>query len=205
MIEGSYVYRLDGSVLPIEETFTASGSSWSSRRASGGVSIQVSATLSAEGRVELARVSWRSDLAIDLEVTRASDRILWARDGADAEGQPSTSERGFPNDVHVFPLLRCFQGLTVRALAEAGPEGRTVLVPDITDPADPVRLLIPRLDVRRATEQDDGTYRYVGGSYEDGAVCEVGDDGLLERYRWDQPGTGLWDVRLRRSDQVPTT
>ena len=80
-----------------------------------------------------------------------------------------------------------------------------MLVPDITDPADPVRLLTPRLDVRRATRQDDGTYRYVGGSYEDGALCEVGDDGLLERYLWDQPGVGRWDVRLRRSGAGPTT
>ncbi len=203
VIEGAYVYRLDGVVLPIEETFSIAGGAWTAKRSAGGVSIAVSATVSASGRLERARVSWRSGVAVDLDVSRTADQVIWVRDGVDAEGQPSSAESRFAGDTHVFPLLRCFQGATVRTLAEAA-GGRAVLVPDITDPADAGRLLTPRLDVRRATEQDDGTFRYVGGSYEDGAECEVGADGLLECYRWDQPGIGRWDVRLRRSGTAVT-
>ena len=204
VIEGVYVYRLDGVVVPIDESFLVRGRSWFSQRAAGDVTIEVEATYGEAGEVDRAVVRWRSGASVDVEVTRTGEAVVWSRVRMDVAGRESSESR-FPSGALVFPLLRCFQGATVRALAESGEHGREVLVPDITDPADPVRLLTPRLDVRRAAREDDGTYRYVGGSYEDGALCEVGADGVLERYRWDQKGVGLWDVRLRRSGPGGTT
>ena len=61
VIEGAYVYRLDGVVVPIDETFYGARPSWSSRRAAAGVTIEVAATCVPRRGADQAVVRWRSD------------------------------------------------------------------------------------------------------------------------------------------------
>lgn len=201
-MNGRYLYTLDGAEVPIEETFTRDGVQWSACRRTADVTLSVQATMSSDGDLLSARVDWVGVESVGVDIARRQGSLSWlvTRTGSSENGPPPLAEHTVPSNAHAFLLLRCFQGATIRTLAAAGHGGALVVVPDIADPSLVDRLLTPRVDRRHVTRLDDGSYLYVGGSYDSGATCTVGADGLLERYIWDQPGVGVWDVRLRRRD-----
>jgi hypothetical protein len=193
-VQGFYRYQLDGRAMPIEETFTKHGSGWTARRRSDAATVTVEATAESDGSLSDVRVGWDGSVRRELRVIPGGRGRLWQINS----GEGTASEEEVDGGALLFPLLRCFQGAAIRAIHAAGPDGCRVVVPDITDPADSERLLCPRFDTRRVTRTGDGSYLYVGGSYDSGARCAVATDGLLERYSWDQPGVGRWLVTLER-------
>ncbi len=180
--------------MAIEETFINDGPRWSARRRSEAVTLTVEATSEYDGTVSDLQVGWDGAVRRALRVTEDGGRRRWQI----SSGEGTSVEETVDGDPLLFPLLRCFQGAAIQAIHAAGPAGRRVVVPDITDPGAVERLLTPRLDTRRVTRTEDGSYLYVGGSYDSGARCVVGADGLLERYTWDQAGVGRWLVILDR-------
>jgi hypothetical protein len=194
-MRGSYIYLLDGRQTQIEETFRIDGQLWLSTRRAAGTTLTVEAAQTPGGGFDDVRVSFRTETGCrDLAIVRERGRWCWEL-SFESGGPVSETVDG---TAYVFALLRCFQGHAVQAIHAGGTDGLLVAVPDITVPSGHERLLRPRLDLRRVSRGDEGWFDYVGGSYEHGAACLVGADGLLERYTWDQPGVGVWDVRLDR-------
>ena len=52
------------------------------------------------------------------------------------------------------------------------------------------------LSERTVERLPDGAYHYRGGEYDDGARYELTEEGLLQRYVWQQSERELWEVEL---------
>ncbi len=193
-MRGRYRYLLNDAQVDVEETFSHERASWQSRRIAGGVRLEVEATVDGAGVFDEVLVEWvGAGLQRSLTVSRRADGWCWA-----LAGPTGSEELIVASSAYFFPLLRCFQGQVVTTIEEAGPEGLHVVVPDIRDPSDGDQLLRPLVDRRAVTRRPDGIYEYLGGSYDAAARCTIGADGLLDRYTWEQPGVGNWDVQCER-------
>jgi hypothetical protein len=197
VISGRYVYRLDGAVQPIEETFEAADGRITSRRVAAEGAIVL--TVEREGATALIALDL-PDASARAEYAGIEPGVVEVRRTVNGERRPD--DRVAARGMLLFPLLRVFAGDVVRAVAAGGAGGRVVLVPDIRPGCAPEDLLAPVLDVRTAEpvgpprEDLSQAYGYVGGSYEDGAVFRVRPDGLLAAYAWRQPEVGTWEVDL---------
>ncbi len=196
---GSYDYLLDGSPSGVTETFRVSSDGptapWeleSVRRAPGGVVLRVqgSGAGALEGTIEIRFESDESELR---EVGYVFERGMLSV-VLDGQRDPVATDR----EAVLSPLMRVFQGPAIGALLEVGGHGE-VVVPAL-DPTDPVKLLLPTVEVRRAeatSTESDGTRRcnYIGGNYDAAASFWIDPVDRLVRYVFDQ-GDRRWDVRL---------
>ncbi|MEE2003087.1 hypothetical protein QWY20_16630 [Alkalimonas sp. MEB108] len=99
---------------------------------------------------------------------------------------------------HFFPLLRVFSGAMVLALQQEQP----LLLPNLELGADAQRLL-PLWDRRQSflleKNSTHSTYAMQGGHYRpDNARFVLAQDGLLQRYHWQQTDALRWDIALER-------
>ena len=210
VVQGEYVYRCDGRVAPVTESWqllqVGDGYEISSARVVSGLSL----VLSAHARIEkgaLARCVLRWCVQ---NGTKCLATAAYRRDrGHPASGVYRFRREGLPaasvpaSGVHYFPLLRVFSGQLFGALAKEQGKGE-VLVPWIQNPAQAERLFTPDLSTRTLEylgehEAADGLgqldrYRYAGGQYEQGAEYRL-CAGLLWEYRWRQ-GDRAWRVQL---------
>lgn len=134
-----------------------------------------------------------SGQSISAEYDWGDGMLVWSRsDGAGGERQ-------FDEAVWLFPLMRVFTGDVLLALGSRGGEGE-VLVPSIKTPDQPETLFLPEVSVRQVSELAPGCFLYGGGEYEESATCWLDDDGLMQKYRWQQSADQLWTVSLHRND-----
>ena len=101
----------------------------------------------------------------------------------------------FDQPTCFFPLMRVFSGDTLRAIVANGGCSQ-VLVPSIKTPEQRDSLFRPLLSERTVERLPDGAYHYRGGEYDDGARYELTEEGLLQRYVWQQSERELWEVEL---------
>ena len=218
MLSGSYHYSLNGKPTEVREAWSLQGDligecRITSTRAAPGVDIHVAA-LVAHGAVQKFDVQWcaRSAKNISAHYELCGDRPVVTRRGiGDREDKKMklTTEALYEAPL-LFPLMRIFTGpLIVRLLARHG-EGAIVL-PDVSDPADEMKLLKPLVSERSAKllgeeliatmdgeEQLCRRCEYSGGLYTADSRFWLATDNLLERYQWQQSPELFWDVRLHR-------
>jgi hypothetical protein len=184
---GKYVYKRNGEVVAMEETYEVALHGVSSRRTTPtGVTIEVVAT------------------AVDIVVT--FDCILSTRTVNGTVDPPWFGHREV--SLVASPLLRIFQGPAIKAVVSRGSQGPgeepsevPVLLPWLSNPTDHARLLTADVQHRRAWA-DPGTdpfqgapaYQYLGGNYEDSARFWIDDNDVLQRYVWPQDQSTTWDV-----------
>lgn len=188
-LSGRYRYQLNGEPVAIDERFeiAADGHISSTRETPSGVRITVDAHPSL---LDFAVTMAYPGATIEANYEIDADEVRCTR-GAAVE----RAER--PSDLVISPILRVFQGPAIRSTASAGADGSaSVLVPWIYDPNNRDRLLGLNIEQRRAFVEDDGSYRYVGGNYDDTARFWLDDNGLLTRYVWHQSDSHRWEVRL---------
>ncbi|MBB3047964.1 hypothetical protein FHR99_002230 [Litorivivens lipolytica] len=94
-----------------------------------------------------------------------------------------------------FPLMRIFSGEILLSLLANGGSGQ-VLVPSIKSPERRETLFRPLFSERSVEALGSNTYHYRGGEYDDGARYELNDEGLLQRYSWQQSENQFWEVEL---------
>jgi hypothetical protein len=205
---GRYLYERNGESVDIIEEFDIIGDGCvlplradsalvrSSRTTSTGVSIGV---VSDATRVEVVFTS--EDNTVSSVFTQNGVNMVCARTVNGAE-TPTTSH---PFPTVVSPILRVYQGPAIAELARqhrassdvsGQPEPATVLIPWIYDPANTGLLLTANIEHRRAWTELDGTFRYVGGNYDDAAVFELASDDTLTSYVWSQSPDTIWTVRI---------
>jgi hypothetical protein len=192
---GRYEYRLGGELQPLTETFVIDGLRVASRRSApdSGVDLAVEAVYLAAGDPSPVAASLGLEMPgvrATAEYRVADDRIRLTRT---VDGEVTVAE--LPGPALLLPLLRIYAGPVVRALADSD-AGLAVCTPDIRPGTEPADLLAPLIDHRTAEPIDGrpGVFRFVGGSYEDGAEFTIGADGLLEGFTWAQAGVGAWQV-----------
>lgn len=146
-----------------------------------------------------------SGQAVSAEYQLADGRLSWSRNDGSGGDEPIGA------GVWLFPLMRVFTGDLLPVIEAGGGEGE-VLLPSIKTPDRPETLFRPLLSTRRAVRLEDGSpccYRYEGGEYEQGALCWLREDGLLERYQWQQGDQFFWEVDLEpdapQSSEISTT
>jgi hypothetical protein len=101
--------------------------------------------------------------------------------------------------AHFFPLMRVFTGAMVTALVNAGGEGE-VIVPHIAHP-EPEKPIFQPTRSQRLVERMDGLapiYLYRGGPYEKPATILLNNEGMMERYCWEQSDVETWVCRLEK-------
>ena len=185
-LSGRYLYELNGERVAIDERFEiAHGRISSTRVTPSGVRLKVEGCAAL---LDFMVTMTFPDRTIDAYYEIDADEVRCTR-GAAIE----SADR--PIDLVVSPILRVFQGPAIRATASTG--SASVLVPWIYDPSDRERLLGINIEPRRAFVEGDGSYRYIGGNYDDTAQFWLDDGGvLLDRYVWHQSDTQRWDIRL---------
>lgn len=207
---GDYVYRCDGHIAPLSESWQLLqvGDRYEivSERVVPGQALVLSAWAQIEqGAIRRCLVQWRGQGGTKCQAVAAYRRdhahparavYRYRRDGLPAA---SVSAGG----MHYFPLMRIFSGQLFGALMRERGRGE-VLVPWVQDPTQADKLLTPDLSTRTLeylgeAEAADGLgnlecFRYAGGQYEHGAEYRL-RDGLLWEYRWRQ-GESTWRVQL---------
>gem|GEM_PF-3480840 len=108
------------------------------------------------------------------------------------------SDRPLAN-AHFFPLMRVFTGAMVIALMQKGGQGE-VIVPHIAQP-EPDKPIFQPMRSQRSVQRMAGlapVYLYHGGPYEKPATILLNNEGLMERYTWEQSDTETWVCRLEK-------
>lgn len=207
---GSYRYRLNGEIAPVEESWTLTESTGcvqfvESRRTAGDVSLAVTAEL-ASGRVQSCDVEWQSASVpcVHARFELTGPGVIWRRTvgNSAAEGLVSSESR---EEVLLYPLMRIFTGPVIRTLARTGGEGQ-VLVPDISI-ADQAELLLPDVSIRKAVCEGEDHLKehpgiscqrwlFIGGQYGETARFWLDEQSRMLRYRWLQSESQLWEVDL---------
>jgi hypothetical protein len=218
MLSGSYQYSLNGKPTEVRETWSLEGDlpgecRITSTRAASGINISVTA-LVLHGAVQNFSVQWCTGSAenISAHYELRGDRPIVTRRGmGDTEEEKIEVAVETLNQAPLlFPLMRIFTGpLIARLLAHDS--GGTIVLPDINDPADELKLLTPLVSERSAklvgeeliaaTDGEEQLCRrceYSGGQYTADSHFWLADDNLLERYQWQQSIDLFWDVRLQR-------
>lgn len=218
---GRYTYLLNGSEAGVTETWAVfpqpdgSRAIRAARSAPGfGSSIEVDAVERA-GWITEFEICWRNASEGAVAQVVARYRISESQVSVERSinsGPNLQSQIPAPRELVVSPLLRIFQGMAIRRVAELGGGARVpVLVPWILDPKDGERLLTPLLDHRCASRVGPASielggrqvaaqrYSYVGGHYDDSAEFYLGEDDLLLRYIFREDEKKIWDVRLVES------
>jgi hypothetical protein len=219
LASGRYHYVLDGREQDISEPWSirqfpdGARLIWSERRSPRhGLVLSVQA-LERGGAVIEFDVSWQQQpvaAVIEARYRLRADSLRVSR--SDGAGPEQVVERAVAEDERPLlasPLLRVFVGPVIDRLLALGGVA-SVVVPFIADPRDRAELLLPRIGERRATLLAAGVPAWDGADAPDSRCCEyqgdqyapgtrfwLGPDGLLQRYTWDQPGHGRWDVRLK--------
>jgi hypothetical protein len=123
-----------------------------------------------------------------------------------ADGQSSQASIELGSGRIFSPLVRVTFGSVLRALL-GSPHGAEVIVPDIRDPADALRLLAPHIEQRHAQLVGDDTILlygtpthalkvdYATAASDDCFTYWLNDRDLVLRYQM-QRGAQLWDVFL---------
>ena len=168
---GSYRYLRDGALLGVSDTFTIDGASIHSvREQTGGVRMEVDAMVDTTGLVGRFDLQWTH--GVEGQIARRLVTYALADGELTVTVDGATRRQAVPPDTVLFPLLRVFQGAVILAVADAGPVGRTVIIPDLHHLADPERLLLPTVETRtaRCLSSDDSTgvstYSYEGSVYD---------------------------------------
>lgn len=146
---GTYRYRRDGVLLGVSDTFTIDGASiHSMREQTGGVRMEVDAMVDTTGLVGRFDLLWTH--SAEGQIARRLVTYSLADGELTVTVDGSTRRQAVAPDAVLFPLLRVFQGAVILAVADAGPAGRTVIIPDLHHLADPERLLLPTVETRTA-------------------------------------------------------
>ena len=209
---GSYVYRRDGDVAPITETFsfeeTGEGCLTRSTRdaPSFGTRIEALAWSDApfSARIERFEVtSWRDGVRVPASYSREGTRVTVEREAAVGETAWSLLASA---DTLLYPLMRVFLGPLILAAARRG--NATVVLPSILDPADAVAWLSPISEIRTARLMSKGEtplggsgpsadrYQFLTSRYDADSSFWIDSSGQLVRYSFPEPSGALWDVRL---------
>ena len=206
MLSGSYRYRLNGEVAPVEEHWSLTDASAGTRRGeswrrAGDTRVTVTAEIQS-GAVRACEVEWQSPdiprIAAQFEHTGSAIRWRRTQGSAVAEGDAGTA-------AILYPLMRVFTGPVISALAAKGGAGE-VLVPDIST-ADVETLLLPQVSLRRVVcEGEDHLqdypgrrcrrWQFIGGQYDPTAKFWLDEHSRLLRYQWTQGENQLWQVEL---------
>ena len=201
---GTYRYRRDGVLLGVSDVFWVDGASVRAvREQTGGVRMELDATIDGLGLVRRFDLVWTHPADGQIARRFVTYELL---DGSlevtvDGVGQMLT----VAPDTVLFPLLRVCQGAAILAVADAGPIGRTVIIPDLHHLSDPEKLLYPTVEIRTArwlsTDASSGvsTYSYEGSVY-DGSARFFIDVGRRQMtgYRFPQADGSVIDVQLER-------
>ena len=200
-MQGGYRYWRNDELMPLEESFSIDGASVRGLRDQpGGARMEVEAKLNDHGLVESFALEW-THLG---EGHVARRRVTYRRMnvGVDVTIDGSLERLEVAPDALLFPLLRVFQGPLIVAVAAAGVDGRTVVIPDLHALTDPARLLRPTVEVRiaqrleRAVENGDAMYTYEGRVYDGDARFSVDDaTNALTSYRFPQSEGVVFDCR----------
>lgn len=205
---GRYRYLLDGDPAGVDERFMVGEVAGGAVRVR---STRVSATPVSRLEVDARLTPGRWDVLVRWTgsapgVIREATATIAASGGTVATTRTIDGERSDETTTtgSLYPLVRAFTGLQVLA-SVAGPHG--VVVPDVADPSDGRRFLVPVPSERSAVllgertvvvdgvERAGSAYHWVGGAYPDGAEFVVDPGGLLLEYVVDQTA-GRWRVCL---------
>lgn len=210
---GRYVYLADGQAADIDETWEVvergdERHTRSTRCVPAARSVLAVESIQRNGRWRTCDLQWRHS-PDDGSQARATASYRFGEGGIEVRLTPPA---GAVKTVRVAacaifsPLLRIYAGETIHRLCRCG--GGRVLVPWIGPPDQAQRLFLPQYSERRVRKvgaariRVDGRSRrcaefdYSGGPYVPGARFWVDANGLLLRYRWQQPEGADWDVRL---------
>lgn len=210
MQTGTYIYYSSGQLTDIRETWlihTNSDSTYiinTDRLApSFGSHIVVESHHTADHHITDFTVEWHntSPGAVNHATThyQITDFIHAERT---VDGQFDHHQLPRPPKLAVMPLMRIFTGQVIRDIIALGGEA-SVLVPNITNPADPAILLAPLIETRRAVLLNNdpldingktypaNCYQYTGGNYDESARFWLNPAGHLLRYTHQN-----WDIRL---------
>lgn len=199
-----YRYRRNGALLGVADTHTINGCSVRGvRDQAGGARMEIDATLDVLGLVSRFDLLWthggEGQIGRRLvSYSLADEELMVTVDGV-SRTLVATS------DTVLFPLLRVFQGAVILAVAEAGPTGRTVIIPDLHHLADPERLLEPTVETRtaRCLSSDDSTgvstFSYEGSVYDASArfFIDVARR-QMTGYKFPQADGSVIDVEIER-------
>jgi hypothetical protein len=198
-MQGGYRYERNGVAMAMDESFVIDGSHVRGvRDQPGGARMEVEARLDGIGLVDSFALRWIHGG----EGHIASRTVSYARSeiGLDVIVDDVASHLIVSDDALLFPLLRVFQGPLIAAIALAGEDGRTVVIPDLHALTDPTRLLCPTVEVRtarRLTEpnpEGDVLYTYEGRVYDADARFWVNDTTqALTSYRFPQAEGVVFD------------
>jgi hypothetical protein len=218
MLSGSYHYSLNGKPTDVREIWSLDGDLTgecriTSTRAAPGIDISVAA-LVAQGAVQNFNVQWCTGSAqnISAHYELSGDRPVVTRRGMGnrQEEKIQVAMETLHEPPLLFPLMRIFTGPLIGRLL-ARDSGGTIVLPDINDPADEIKLLKPLVSERSAKllgeeliatmdgeKQPCRRCEYSGGQYTADSRFWLAADNLLERYQWQQSPELFWDVRLQR-------
>ncbi len=201
---GTYRYRRDAVLLGVSDVFTVDGASVHSvREQPGGVRMEVDATVDLSGLVSRFELRWTHHGEGQIPRRRVTYTLSDGEFEVTVDGARHIEAVAL--DAVLFPLLRVFQGAVILAVADAGPVGRTVIIPDLHHLTDPERLLLPTFETRTArclsTEASTGIamYAYEGSVY-DGSSRFFIDVARRQMtgYLFPQADGTVIDVRLER-------
>lgn len=199
-----YRYRRNGALLGVTDVFTINGASVSAVRGqTGGARMEIDASVDGLGIVSRFDLLWTH--GGDGQIGRRHVSYSLADEELEVTVDGVTRTIVVGSDTLLFPLLRVFQGAVILAVAEAGPSGRTVIIPDLHHLADPERLLLPTVETRtaRCLSSDDSTgvstYSYEGSVYDASArfFIDVARR-QMTGYRFPQADGSVIDVQLER-------
>ncbi|WP_372764063.1 hypothetical protein [Litorivivens sp.] len=195
--QGSYTYRCNGELTDISEPWLrhrqADGSVVTRSSRSDGESFVLGAKYWCKAGVVFASLYWENVSGVrTASYALGAGGLRWS-----ADGSPPVSQACSPTTVF-FPLMRIFSGDTLLAIMEQGGEA-TVLVPSIKTPEHAESLFAPLFSERCVEQVTTDVYHYRGGEYDDAACYQLGADGLLQRYEWQQSPAQLWVVELVQS------
>lgn len=123
------------------------------------------------------------------------------------DGQTYSASHKLTNDIVVSPLMRIGIGYVLTKLVKY-PNGTSVLIPNIKEPANPETLLAAYFENRKAKELSTEPvmagginyqarrYQYIGELYTEDANFWLDKHDILLRYTWKQSDGMRWNVEL---------
>lgn len=203
LTHGNYSYWRNGEPTTLGETWAVYGGpngaiyTQAERQAPDyGSIIKVGAWAEA-GKITQFTVEWKNTSPEAVALAQARYTITEQHIEVERSinnGPPHITQLPALANLVISPLLRCFQGVAIKQVAELGRGERVpVLVPWIHDPLNAELLLTPQLDPRSArllsTENDLDIYAYVGGNYDDAARFWLNSANEMVKYEF-----GEWRV-----------